>query len=126
MVPEAAPSDPPAPEPAAPVPLRILLRQTFDFMGKKVVLMLDEVGDGYLIDADRVEMGERGFQPVDVSDAIRPYSWDDELNRLIPNVETVRQNIRESFWRAGAFEREPEPAVRRRMFDTAFPYKHQF
>jgi hypothetical protein len=56
---------------------------------------------------------------------IRAYDWKDELEKLVPDVETVRRNFLVSFLRVGAVNRAAasDPAVRNNMFNSAFPYK---
>lgn len=107
--------------------LRLLNRQTHTFMGRNVVVMVDERGEGFLVDPQLVDLKTTDPQLVDVTAAFRPYAWDSELDQLFPSVEYVRQVTRESFWRAGAFDREAlQTAVKNSMFDTAFPYRRLF
>lgn len=98
-----------------------------DFMGISVVAMQDASGEVFLVPEDRVDRSHKGAQPVDVLTVARPYDWKAELEQLVPDVETVRRIMLESFWRAGAFDKSAlENSIRRTMFDHAFPFRRQF
>lgn len=118
----------PEPEPA-PSPVRqltFLSRQVHTYLGKDVVVMLDEAGTEYLVDVNLVDLSTTSPQSVDVSLAILPYSWQEELESLVPDLETLYRNFRRSFYRAGAFDRSAlQTRARNNMFDSAYPYKQQ-
>ena len=79
---------------------------------------------GYLVKAESVQ-NTRSPQKIDLSAATELYDWSDEINYLIPDVETVRKNLKLSFWSAGAYEQKDAAnnAVRNHMFDRAYPYR---
>lgn len=116
----------PEPEPLIVRQLTFLSRQIHTYLGKDVVVMLDETGSEYLVEASRVDLTTIAPQPVDVSFAMIPYAWEKELEALAPDLETVHRNFRRSFYRAGAFDRSAlQTRARNDMFDSAYPYKQQ-
>ncbi len=114
----------------APPPMRqltFLSQQVHTYLGKDVVVMLDELGVEYLVDAALVDLNTKDPQDVDTRYVILPYLWQEELEALVPDLETLYRNIRRSFYRAGAFDRSAlQTRARNDMFNSAFPYKHPF
>lgn len=136
--PEAAPVQPveeielifedpePVPAPSLVRQLTFLSRQVHTYLGKDVVVMLDEAGTEFLVDVSLIDLNVTTPQSVDISFAIIPYAWEEELRALAPDLETVYRNFRRSFFRAGAFDRSAlQTRARNNMFDSAYPYKQQ-
>ena len=120
-------TEPVEPPPSPVRQLTLLTRQIYPYLGKDVVVMLDDAGTEYLVDASLVDFKVATPQAVDTSLAMLPYLWQEELEALVPDLETLYRNFRRSFLRAGAFDRSAlETRVRNNMFDTAYPYKQQF
>lgn len=80
---------------------------------------------GYLVKTSKVVYTRQPQNIVLSDEEIELFTWDDVLNYLFTDIETVRKNVLLSFWQAGAlFENDiSKPDVRRQVFNTAFPYK---
>jgi hypothetical protein len=114
--PEVQPEPEPVVETGPQVNVKIIDFTTRD--GK--YLAFDESGNGYLIDADKLEFSSN-YQPIsqaDLDNSERPYNWDEEIDRLLPSRERMRQTL----WRRGLLRKEDiENRMARRALDKAFP-----
>lgn len=124
-------------QPVAPLPektlensadLVVVFAQVYDYANQRVVLMRDpHSGIGYLVNEADVDLRSTEPQRVDLNVAIQPYQWQVELTRLVPDVESVRRTLQESFWHAGVFDKSGlQTNSAKNMFDLAFPYRRQF
>ena len=52
------------------------------------------------------------------------YNWEDEINKALPTLNQIRDNVRKALWRNGALTKEHarETHVRRNLMRGAFPY----
>ena len=97
---------------------------THDEVECRLVATVEAPLKGYLVSASKVE-DTHEVQYVDLSQAFQVYDWSNELAFLYPDIETVRQNVLRSFWRAGALHLKDleNNMVRRNLFGSAYPYK---
>ncbi len=67
----------------------------------------------------------KAVQTIDISTAIEVYSWEQEVENMLPDRETFKRNIVLSFWRAGAIDKDAakQYPARRNKYDSAYPYK---
>lgn len=108
------------------VEVKRISKREYDLLGRKYALVQETLNPSkyHLVEAE--SLGDQLPLMIDASRTIQPYLWEEELEALFPDIETVRQNALKSFLLAGAFDKD---AVNRRerndMFDSAFPYRRQ-
>ena len=107
--------------------LKLLTNEKRGRGGKTYLLMVTVEGPlrGYLVDESLVAFDISAVQEVDTRTAIEIYSWESEVEAVLPDRETMKKNMVLSFWRAGAIDRDAarQPRVRRNLYDSAYPYK---
>lgn len=90
-----------------------------------IVVTVDGPRKAYLAPVDSLERNFKKVQQIDVSKLAQVYDWQAEIDAMLPDLNTIRENILESFWRAGAVDRSDldRTAVTDKMFTNAFPYR---
>lgn len=90
---------------------------TLQQVGKVIVATTN--GKGYLAPISTEFV--RGQAQMKVSTLDEAYSWEDEIEEMLPDREELKRNIRNSIWISGGFEKG-EGRQNRRL-DQAWPYR---
>ena len=85
----------------------------------KVCIVEDADGNGYIVPLDTKFV--TGKMKGDPNKMEKAYSWDEEIEAMLPDRETLIKNIRRSLWISGGFEKGAGRVPRR--LDQAWPYR---
>lgn len=109
------------------VTVRVISNAPFSVGGKEKLLAVttEKPLRGFLVDADKLEFNSKAEQQINPDDHIEAYNFKNELEKMYPDIETVRQNALLSFYRAGAYDKDSvkERSVSRNLLQHAYPYK---
>lgn len=96
------------------------VRRISTIAGEELVVVVDEkTGIGYLAPLDTQFV--RGETSLDLSELEQAYSWDQEIEAMLPDREIMIRNIRHSIWQSGGYK-PGRGSVGRRM-NQAWPYR---
>lgn len=131
---KSTPSTPATPHVEKPKPtklnIKLLTDQIHSVDGKDYYLVVTVDGElrGFLVPVESIDYDISKTQSVEPSECIEIYNWKKEIDGMIPSISDVKRNVLLSFWRAGAISLSSISSnqIKRRMFDSAFPYKPNF